>query len=293
MTLLCDLNILEPLNATNESKYELWWQARYQLIKNFYEDGGKNIFSIFKKLDEIESKNVLILESININDNVKLSGRVFLEKRKEPIEYSDYKIDDRLIKLLAYIDNNTKTVVELGCGYGRRIYELSYLLSDIKGINFIGAEYSKSGREIINFLNQSFHVNNEIHTHFTDHKEAEFDFIPKNHGNLIYSCHSLEQVKFLPIDFIHKLATHSKHACTGIHIEPFGFQVSGIDRSTEQIILHDYHRNFAETQDYNLNLWDCIEYALKQGSIELVNIELDFSFIQAENPSSLVAWKST
>lgn len=216
-----------------------------------------------------------------------LSGTVILKPRQTEGR-SALKFEGRpvLQAVLDACDESVQCIVELGCGYGRNLIELQYHITN-PDISLIGAEYTRSGRRAIEFFNARFFQNRPIDVAFTDHSIASFPFIPRDKKVLVFSCHSLEKLRLLPNDFFIKLAG-SADRITGIHIEPFGFQA--VPQKDWQEV-HLRHFSFAHIQEYNMNMFQCFFQAVAAQAVVTEKVSINASFVQPENPSSILIWR--
>jgi len=285
-----NINLPAPLQDTNENRYEIMWKARLMLFQKFQVAGAASAFEIFATLDNFERQFSLGVEKSDNPDKPGeklLNGVVaFIPRPDADRQNRPFKLDERLDKVLNYVDDSIEEIIELGCGYGRRLIELQYLV-ERPSIKYIGAEYTQSGQDILSFLNQFAPADQKIQVEHTDHCKAEFPFITKDKKTLVFTCHSIEQVKEIPQDFFVKLCATADQMM-GVHIEPFGFQTASAEERTP---VQQKHKTFIENQGYNQNLLACLEYAEKKGCLTILKKEIDFAFDQPENPSSLIVWQ--
>ena len=281
-----------PLPATNENMYEILWAARLQVFNEIYKAASTDILHFLALFEKFErecrmgvafqtnpegckeypqaSKVVLCPQQSGQQGGLIFSGRPTLQAVMD-----------------AY-DDSVDCIVELGCGYGRNLIELQHHIKNPK-VSFIGAEYTHSGRQAVEFFNTHFLKDRPIEVTFTDHALASFPFIPRDKKVLVFSCHSLEQVQGLPGDFFIKLA-NSADNISGVHIEPFGFQA--VPREDWQDI-HRLHAAFALEKRYNLNMFSCFYQAVEAQHVVPKKLAIHASFAQPENPSSILVWEKT
>lgn len=276
----------ELLPYTNENVYEFLWRFREDIFTKIIENSPQNIFEVFAQFDNFQQEYELAVPTVLYEKKQYLRGDIKVTKNPDYIP-SDLKfeIDTRLAVLKMLCDDTVDCVVELGCGYGRRIFELIAILQQPQ-LTYIAAEYTKSGRRITEKLAQSFFSQIDITVPFVDHNQALFPFIPQDKNVFVYTCHSLEQIHELPEDYFIKLAQSTPHI-KGVHIEPCGFQfTSPAKYSFEQV----KHHTFIKHNKYNLNMANALKYAEKKGILKIEHVETDFSYEQPENPSSWVYW---
>jgi len=288
-----EVEIPELLEDTNENTYEIWWAVREGLFTEILGHNPQSIFEAFAQFDSFEKKHTLSAEKIlttkegEETEKWYLNGKVnVLSDPQIPDAPLTYNLDTRLAAVKMFCHPEIETVIELGCGYGRRLIEL-FIILQRPDIHFIGTEYTSSGRRIFNMLSQHFFPTLHFSDDFVDHKLCNFPFIDPDKNTLVFSCHSLEQVAQLPLDYFVKLA-QSCRAISGVHIEPFGFQAVSEDQKNNDQKAHE--RETTE-KGYNTNMIECLKYAENLGVLEIIHIEVDFNEEQKNNPSSWVAWK--
>ncbi|AMW34985.1 hypothetical protein HEQ62_02845 [Haematospirillum jordaniae] len=287
------VEITQPIPYTNQNFYEIVWAARLEVFRQALEGGAKTPFDIMACLVNLEQQftfGVEKLPSPTGDGTLYLNGVVRLvpnpDSNQQSLSAPSYSFNQILAAVVQHCDDGVKAIVELGAGYGRNLMELRHHLRR-PDLALIGAEYTQSGRDAMEFFNASFPDLTPIQTVFTDHRLASFPFISSKDKVLVFSCHSLEQVEKLPLDFFVNLADSSEDI-TGVHIEPFGFQA--VPRSAWSDV-HHAHNAFIRLKDYNLNMWACLEHAVREQAITITGVALNASFAQPENPSSVVVWK--
>ena len=287
------VEVTQPVPNTNENFYEIMWAARLDVFRQALRKGAKTPFDIMACLVNLEQQftfGVEKLPSPTGDGTLYLNGVVRLvpnpDSNQQSLSATSYSFNQILAVVVQHCDDGVKAIVELGAGYGRNLIELRHHLRR-PDLALIGAEYTQSGRDAMEFFNASFPDLSPIQTAFTDHHLASFPFVPGRDKVLVFSCHSLEQVEKLPLDFFVNLAA-SAEDITGVHIEPFGFQA--VPRSAWNRSHYD-HNAFIRSKNYNLNMWACLEHAVREQAITITGMALNVSFAQPENPSSVIVWK--
>ena len=100
---------------------------------------------------------------------------------------------------------------------------------------------------------------------------------------LLFTCHSLEQVKRLPERFFDVLAAAAPEV-TAIHLEPFGFQ---IERKSS---VSKKHAAFIKGSFFNMNLAEVLRAAEKRKKLTVRVTVLNAINPQEENPTSIAVW---
>jgi hypothetical protein len=113
-------------------------------------------------------------------------------------------------------------IVELGCGYGRNLVELFF--NGGPKIPYFGGELTETGRAIGDAL-ASLSKEQTLSFHPFDHVSPDLSWMPRCNRALIYTVHSIEQVYKIDTTFFECIAGSAEHV-TGLHLEPFGFQVN-------------------------------------------------------------------
>jgi hypothetical protein len=174
-------------------------------------------------------------------------------------------------------------VVELGCGYGRNLFDCFYF-GGWSGPYF-GGELTEGGRafasELIGLatgMQASFHP-------FT-HLAPDLTFVGRPKRALITTVHSIEAVEAIPEDYFDRLADGAEQV-VGVHIEPVGFQYGSLGE------VSDIHRQLATTLRWNLNFRDSLQAAINRGRIAVSMIAPEVLFpSDALNPSTIIIWTS-
>jgi SAM-dependent methyltransferase len=175
-------------------------------------------------------------------------------------------------------------IVEVGCGYGRALFEIFYS-GGPTNIPYFGGELTESGAAIARELAALRPEMNVTFFHF-DYLKPDLGMIPKCERALVYTMHSIEQVWNIEPTLFKELASIAKYV-TGIHFEPFGFQI----RQTGPVSQH--HQQFMQEQGWNCNFAEALKQAL-----QLYGIKSDFTVTEAflptdwANPTSLTIWHS-
>ena len=150
-----------------------------------------------------------------------------------------------------------------------------------------GGELTSSG---VSLARRLVALNKDIKAAFFgfDHTAPNLDAF-KAHGFknvLAYTCHSIEQVNYVPIEFF-KVVSAAAENVTCIHMEPFSFQLGA-----EAAVNRELLKAFAE-RNWNLNLVQAAAAAEKQGIIFREWISQG-NFISSDgfNQTSIMIWKN-
>ena len=111
------------------------------------------------------------------------------------------------------------------------------------------------------------------------------NFVCKVEKVLVFACHSIEQVEFLPENYFRKICRAARQV-VGIHQEPFGFQVV---QDNEPMMKA--HEEFIRQHGFNLNFFDRLKEAENSGILKILSVQLNQNAFQPENPTSVVIWE--
>lgn len=303
---------------TPQNFYELAWAKRLEFVQSLVDGGEDNGFRIIKMLERHEEKFHLSAESVLGEARDEITGDVvkqmqILTGRAEwlpvlPENNTDYlptgappttenSFLGSKISVPAYADlksivahwiieflhDDDKAIVELGCGYGRNLFNIHYL-GGPRDLPYYAAEYTGSGKQLTALL-AALESSIQMRVEHFDHNNVDLGFLQGEDQILIFTCHSIEQVKEIPASYFADLARVPKKI-TCIHFEPFGFQISSDDSiSTAQQEL--FVKN-----DWNLNFFDVLKAAAEAGSINLTHVYKDMIPNETYSPTSIAIWRN-
>ncbi|MCC7016754.1 MAG: hypothetical protein IT564_06085 [Rhodospirillales bacterium] len=205
------------------------------------------------------------------------------DKPRETFEALDYSTLP-ILWLREVAQEGFDAIVELGAGYGRALFEL-YFQGGPSKARYIGAEFTRSGQELMaKFLKLAPGL--PFETAFFDHQKPDLSFLRKRTKRvLIFTHHSIEQVKTLPENYFSVLADAAPYV-VGVHFEPFGFQlVPGSDISKR-------HAEFIAKKDYNSNFLSTLRAAEGRKVLNVRLLAANVINPQSENPTSIAVWES-
>jgi hypothetical protein len=175
-------------------------------------------------------------------------------------------------------------IIELGCGYGRNLFDI-FLAGGPRGVPYFGGELTESGVSIARDLAALEPQMDATFFRF-DHLHPDTSAVPRRDRALVFTVHSIEQVMMIPVEFFLAIAGVAREV-TCLHFEPFGFQVSDLGPVSQA-----HRRNMAK------NGWN------QNFAAALLQAEQDFGFTKSfiatelflptdsENPTSLAIWHS-
>lgn len=212
--------------------------------------------------------------------------------------------------LQGLINKDTTAVVELGSGWSSNLFQLyiGHGRSASKGITYVGAEFTKMGRNCANLIAE-FDKEINYEDYDFNYREPNLDFLKKHKKHiLVFTRHSIEQVDKISHDLYQQLYA-LKANVTLVHIEPTGWQRDrllqkaretkdnelfpsiGEYLSSSTITEEDQIKNAAWWSwrlNYNYNLTSIIRRYINEDKIKLVFRVYDFGGeANILNPSSL------
>jgi SAM-dependent methyltransferase len=176
-------------------------------------------------------------------------------------------------------------VVELGCGFGRNLFNL-YYNGGPRAVSYYGGELTETGIAMGQMLaarQTDFAV-----TFFPfDHTAPRLDALPRVRRALVFTAHSIEQVLQIPAQLLETIAGCADEVLA-VHFEPFGFQVGeDLGEYTQR------HREFAVKRGWNQNLFQELIRARDRGVLELQFVGTELMLPDDPvNPTSLAVWRS-
>lgn len=197
--------------------------------------------------------------------------------------YAEFRIG-ALLADIAESHGPFDVIAELGCGYGRNLFDLHDANPD-RRVRYVGGEYMASGIE----LAREIAARHEAAERFTfahfDHMQPDLSLIGSARRAMMVTVHSIEQIHRLPIDYFHRLAQAAPEVF-GIHIEPFGQQIN----PTLGPMTREQVKMFAKRR-WNGNMHHVARRAEADGVITIDQISLDcFLPLDPYNASSLLVW---
>lgn len=197
--------------------------------------------------------------------------------------YAEFRID-LLLADMAASHGPFDVIAELGCGYGRNLFNLIDVNPD-RQVRYVGGEYMASGVELALQIAACHEARERFSFAHFDHTNPDMSLIGPARRALIVTVHSIEQVLRLPTDYFHRLAQAAPEV-VGIHIEPFGHQVNPAlgPMTREQVKMFASRR-------WNSNMHNIAHRAEADGAIAIDQVSLDcFLPLDPYNASSLLVW---
>ena len=278
--------------------YERAWATRAKFINECLER-GMNGYQAIKELEKKERKYQISLsadgvvewEKIEIPDNNILSPEIRVPmlrissmggKEMTVPFHSSFNFADLLVDVFEST-GPFDSIVELGCGYGRNLFEIFYR-GGLLDVPYYGGEFTASGVELATRLADATPGMNAKFFHF-NHLEPKLD-IDLGKRAFIFTCHSIEQVSQIPNEWFEVVSNAADHVRC-VHLEPFGFQINISGLASQK------HKEFMLEQGWNTNFVDVLKLASKEKIIDIDTAMLEVGLsIDPYNPGSLAIWHS-
>jgi SAM-dependent methyltransferase len=278
--------------------YERAWAFRAEFMRAMIREGETNPYRIIKRLQaherkyELESKDGQILferrafapeqgmtpagTPVVRRSSFRGKGLVVPFHAATPV--CDFIID--FIEQTGPYD----AIIELGCGYGRNLFEIFYRGGPADS-QYCGGELTQSGVEIARELAA---LDPRMKTRFFrhDHLAPDFGPLPRFDRPLVFTAHSLEQVWMINPALFQAMAGLGR-AVVGLHLEPFGFQMETLGPATEA------HAALFREKGWNQNFAAALQQARENRWIDVTYASTEIFLPQdPENPTSLAIWRS-
>ena len=277
--------------------YEKAWAFRAKFLESELQSGA-NALQAIKELEKKERGYTL-----GVNDT---TGEVLYMKKEisddEPhikdtniALYSKRGFNGNIIILPKHTSYNFRTllidlidatgpydaIIELGCGYGRNLFEIFYG-GGPREAKYIGGEFTKSGVEIAQKLAKKAPKMKTEFFHF-NHLEPKLPFKKPFKRAFVFTCHSIEQVMQINENWFDEVVKAGEFV-RGAHLEPFGFQLKNSGP------LSDMHKDFIIQNSWNINFADVLRQALERKIIKDEQIFLEMGVTPDVNVGSLAFW---
>ena len=277
--------------------YEKAWAFRAKFLESQLESGA-NALQAIKELEKKERGYTL-----GVNDT---TGEVLYMKKEisddEPhikdtniALYSKRGFNGNIIILPKHTSYNFRTllidlidatgpydaIIELGCGYGRNLFEIFYG-GGPREAKYIGGEFTKSGIEIAQKLAKKAPKMKTEFFHF-NHLEPKLPFKKPFKRAFVFTCHSIEQVMQINENWFDEVVKAGEFV-RGAHLEPFGFQLKNSGP------LSDMHKDFMIQNSWNINFAEVLRQALERKIIKDEQIFLEMGVTPDVNVGSLAFW---
>lgn len=283
-------------NVSMREFYEGAWSARWQWMKALIDKGARHPLTVIRNFQAFERR----YQMDNEGDELVWAFAHRHEKELLPSgtpAFRQSSLRGQLTNIPFHVEDQCPAflvdfiaaqgpfdlVVELGCGYGRNLFNIAY--SGVPfGTRFAGGELTSSGVTAATAI-AALDPGLDITFHHFDYLEPDLGWIKPGKRCLVFTCHSIEQVHRIdrrPIEAICGLGD----SVIAVHMEPFGFQAQpGLGPVTAR------QKSLYEEKRWNLNLVQVLQDCAKDGLIGLDFMATEI-FLPADalNPTSVAIW---
>lgn len=278
--------------------YEGAWAARNLLIERLIAEGETHPFRLIKRLETFERRNIVKRDG---EDRFAYEKNSFGDDELGPSGLPAFRIAalrGRHVVLSFHanaclsgfiIDFIEETgpydvIVELGCGYGRNIFEIWYGGAPVDA-HYFGGEYTESGVALARRLAGLDACVPAKFFHF-DHRVPNLTAVPRGRRALVFTVHSLEQVRLIHPEWFAAAAGVADEV-VGLNLEPFGFQVAELGETSRM------QRAEFSIRGWNTNFVDALMAAREGGLVDLTYMATEM-FVSNDhtNSTSLAVWRA-
>lgn len=278
--------------------YEDAWAFRAKFLEEQLENGANALqairelskkerrFMLFRnnQTGEVGYKEITLSNGeVHIKDtNISLfSHRVFMGKSMILPKHAGFNYVNLLIDLID-ATGPYDAIIELGCGYGRNLFEIFYG-GGPREAKYIGGEFTKSGVEIAQKLAKKAPKMKTEFFHF-NHLEPKLPFKKPFKRAFVFTCHSIEQVMQINENWFDEVVKAGEFV-RGAHLEPFGFQFKHCGELSQK------HQDFMIQNSWNINFAEVFRSAVERKIIKDEQMFLEVSLSSDVNVGSLAFWK--
>jgi len=277
------------------SFYESAWSLRASYLRGLIAEGESNIPRLLRRFDAFERKHRVTGEDSRLRFE-----RTVWPKEQEVgpagvplLRASSFRGNHALIPFHAsdnladfivdYIDEKGPydAIIELGCGYGRNLFNIFYG-GGPQAARYYGGELTESGLAVareIAALDPALKA-----TFFPfDYLDPALPVAPAERA-LVFTVHSIEQVCQIDARLFGVIAGAARRVDC-IHFEPFGFQLAELGPASRE------HRDQAIENRWNVNFAGALQEAQQAHGLQISCVITELSLpIDPHNPTSLAIW---
>jgi hypothetical protein len=262
--------------------------------------GGKNIFNQ-------EYKNIYAWRSY---ENGGAAFRLAVSNNRYVAIPSHLNNEMIVPAVMELIDDTTEAVIELGCGWGRHLFGLRNLVErDFPMLKYFGCELSDTGLQAGRSIAALEPDRASVKFESFDYLAPSFDFLRGLQNVVFFTCHSVEQIKYIDESLFRTMAEVAPKVRT-IHCEPVAWQLNSELASRAEAdnqiampsnfapqigteVNDDFSARMPVALGWNRNLVACLLSLQNQGKIKIEFIERNCAGNDIYNPSTLIQWTKT
>ncbi len=277
--------------------YEQAWSVRADYLRGLIAAGERNIPRLLRRFEALERKYRVKPGEAGLEFQRTVWPKQFeigpagvpllrLSSFRGNALLVPYHTSDHPANFIVdYIDEHGPfdAIIELGCGYGRNLFDIFYG-GGPQDVPYYGGELTESGVTVAQEIAALDPAMKASFFSF-DYLEPALAIAPVERA-LVFTVHSIEQVCQIDPSLFAVIAGVAKRVDC-VHLEPFGFQVAEIGPASRE------HRDQAVENSWNLNFAAALQEAARQQAVEVSCIITEMSLpIDPRNPTSLAIWHS-
>lgn len=275
--------------------YDRAWGLRADYLRGLIAAGEQNVPRLLRRFDAYERKhrvrwsgNNLAFEPIRWPEEQAIgpAGVPLLRPSsfRGNVAVLPFHATDNIADFLVdYIDATGPydAIVELGCGYGRHLFQV-YYGGGPQAARYYGGELTETGYAIAREI-AALDPAMKAEFFAFDYLEPALAIEPVERA-LVFTVHSIEQVCQIDPRLFSVIAGVARHVDC-VHFEPFGFQVAELgDTSRAQRVQ-------ATENSWNLNFAEALREAQQAIGLRVSCLITELSLpIDPQNPTSLAIW---
>jgi hypothetical protein len=189
------------------------------------------------------------------------------------------RYEEILVKAMRGVIREASVIIELGCGYGYNLWNLS---REFPGKRFLGGDYSENAVRLAALL---FEACRNIKVSRLDLYSPQYELLEELGDSgplLIYTVHAVEQLRSAT-PLLHALSPHRNRIRSVFHFEP-------ANELHDSSLLGLLRRRYAEVNDYNRDL---VSRLRERTDISIVQLQKHVFGVNPLNPTSVIQWKFT
>lgn len=217
-----------------------------------------------------------------------------------PSVRSDTVLADLVIR---QVTDDTKVIVELGCGWGRNLFRI-YCRLPGNPIVYIACELTDTGRSAVERIAKTDKRMTCFPQAF-DYRNPDLSFIKGKPDAVFFTSHSIEQITVLGEEIFDAILAATGR-CRCVHLEPVGWQrdsdlkqwvISGGAEKTEKnydVGEENVLKNaaiWAALNKYNTDLLEVLESLEAKGRIRVLQRSYDVIGTNPFNPGTAIVWE--
>jgi len=222
-----------------------------EVIREFGDEKWGRLLELFSSRPNITLAEVELMEK-DLNATIPIFDwqlGFYLDK----VKASDLSVLKYMEEILNRYSNGASCLVELGAGYGNKIFNLSETPL-LKSLDLIALEYTKTGCDLIKLI--ASHTKQKVKVDQCDFNTLNFGNVAIPENAIIFTSYALHYVTEMRDDFVQRLCQLKPKVV--IHFEPC---YDYLDKGTIHGLLC---RRYMEVNGYTRNISSCIDAGCKR-----------------------------